>query len=109
VVAPVIALALAASACGGTSGATTTQQLRQPQRGGTLTIGEDSQPLSGFDPIMARLHEDQAAVENLVFDPTNVTSGIELSDDPILHFRSQVYGESYNRRTQEQRPTVMPE
>jgi catalase len=51
-----------------------------------------------------RLHEDQAAVEGLVFDPTNVVPGIELSDDPILHFRSQVYGESYNRRTAERRP-----
>jgi catalase len=51
-----------------------------------------------------RLHEDQSAVESLVFDPTNVVPGIELSDDPILHFRSQVYGESYNRRTTERRP-----
>jgi catalase len=35
----------------------------------------------------------------LVFDPTRVTDGIELSDDPVLHFRSQAYRESVARRT----------
>lgn len=35
----------------------------------------------------------------LVFDPTRVTDGIELSDDPVLKFRSAAYGESVARRT----------
>jgi catalase len=35
----------------------------------------------------------------LVFDPTRVTEGIELSDDPVLHFRRQAYAESVARRT----------
>ena len=35
----------------------------------------------------------------LVNDPTRVTDGIELSDDPILHFRHHVYAESVRRRT----------
>jgi catalase len=35
----------------------------------------------------------------LVFDPTRVTDGIELSDDPILHFRTHAYAESVFRRT----------
>jgi catalase len=35
----------------------------------------------------------------LVFDPTRVTDGIEPSDDPILHARSQVYAESVLRRS----------
>jgi catalase len=35
----------------------------------------------------------------LVFDPTRVTDGIELSDDPVLHFRKAAYGESVARRT----------
>ncbi|MDP9794919.1 catalase [Catenuloplanes nepalensis] len=48
--------------------------------------------------------EDQAALDATVFDPTGVVPGIELSDDPILHFRSQVYGESFTRRTHEERP-----
>jgi len=53
--------------------------------------------------------EDQAAVELTVFDPTAVVAGIELSDDPILHFRSQVYSESYSRRSGEERPAIKPE
>jgi catalase len=35
----------------------------------------------------------------LVNDPTRVTDGIEMSDDPILHFRYHVYAESVRRRT----------
>jgi catalase len=35
----------------------------------------------------------------LVFDPTRVTAGIELSDDPILAVRSGVYSASVARRT----------
>ena len=35
----------------------------------------------------------------LVNDPTRVTDGIELSDDPILHIRTYVYGESVRRRS----------
>jgi catalase len=34
----------------------------------------------------------------LVFDPTRVTTGIELSDDPVLRFRSAAYSESVARR-----------
>jgi catalase len=35
----------------------------------------------------------------LVFDPTRVIEGIELSDDPVLAVRSLVYSESVRRRT----------
>lgn len=42
---------------------------------------------------------DRADVEPLVFDPTRVVDGIECSDDPILHARSDAYGVSYQRRT----------
>jgi catalase len=35
----------------------------------------------------------------LVFDPTRVTDGIETSDDPILHARSDAYAESVLRRS----------
>jgi catalase len=35
----------------------------------------------------------------LVFDPVRVTDGIELSDDPVLRFRSEAYRESVARRT----------
>jgi catalase len=35
----------------------------------------------------------------LVFDPTRVTDGIELSDDEILRFRPRAYSASVTRRT----------
>jgi catalase len=35
----------------------------------------------------------------LVFDPTRVVDGIELSDDPVLRFRKAAYSESVRRRT----------
>ena len=34
----------------------------------------------------------------LIFDPTNTTDGIDLSDDPILPARSAAYSISYDRR-----------
>lgn len=37
--------------------------------------------------------------ELLAFDPTRVTDGIELSDDPILRFRPQAYRVSVERRS----------
>ncbi|HUQ00419.1 MAG TPA: catalase family peroxidase [Aeromicrobium sp.] len=40
----------------------------------------------------------------LVFDPTRVIDGIELSDDPLLAVRSRVYSESVRRRTGIARP-----
>jgi catalase len=35
----------------------------------------------------------------LVFDPTRVTDGIELSEDPVLRFRPLAYSESVGRRS----------
>jgi len=35
----------------------------------------------------------------LIFDPTNRTDGIDLSDDPILLARSAAYSISYEQRT----------
>ena len=35
----------------------------------------------------------------VVFDPTRVVDGIELSDDPILRYRPAAYSESVSRRT----------
>ena len=37
--------------------------------------------------------------DDYVFDPTRVTDGIELSDDPVLHFRPRAYSISHERRT----------
>jgi len=38
------------------------------------------------------------AGNNLIFDPTVLTKGIECSDDEILLFRKHAYADSYNRR-----------
>jgi catalase len=35
-----------------------------------------------------------------VFDPTRVVDGIELSNDPVLRFRSPAYSVSVGRRTE---------
>jgi catalase len=51
---------------------------------------------------------DQRALEPLVFDPTGVVPGLELSADPLLRFRADVYSESYNRRTHEPRAGAGP-
>jgi catalase len=49
--------------------------------------------LAGPDP------ERERDGDILVFDPTRVTDGIELSKDPILRFRPQAYSVSVTRRT----------
>jgi catalase len=42
----------------------------------------------------------------LVFDPTRVTDGIELTDDPILRFRKAAYSVSVDRRSGVPAPTT---
>lgn len=37
--------------------------------------------------------------DDLVFDPTRLTDGIETSDDPVLAFRPRAYAISHERRT----------
>jgi catalase len=59
--------------------------------------------------VIDREHEDPDEVDAWVFDPTRMPPGIELSDDPLLHFRSEAYAESHRRRTHEQRPSILPE
>ena len=39
--------------------------------------------------------------DDLVFDPTRVTDGIEPSDDPVLRFRPRAYALSHERRSRE--------
>ena len=49
---------------------------------------------------VARISLTSAADERrLVFDPTNVTDGIDLSADPILLARSAAYSISYHYRS----------
>jgi catalase len=44
----------------------------------------------------------------LVFDPTRVTDGVELTDDPIPRFRSQAYSVSVEERAGVPRPAELP-
>lgn len=59
--------------------------------------------------VLDRIHEDQAALDATMFDPTKVPPGIELSDDPVLHFRSESYIESQRRRRAETKPEIVLE
>lgn len=51
--------------------------------------------------VLDRIHEDQVALDKLVVDPTVQPPGIELSNDPVLHFRSAAYTASQKRRSRE--------
>ena len=59
--------------------------------------------------VVDRLHEDPVLVDDLMFDPTAVPPGIELSDDPVLHFRSEAYVASQKLRRSEPTPDVVAE
>jgi len=59
--------------------------------------------------VIEREHEDSELVDEWVFDPTRMPAGIELSNDPLLHFRSEAYWESHRRRRSETKPAIVPE
>jgi catalase len=59
--------------------------------------------------VVDALHEDQDKVDRSMFDPTLVPAGIEVSDDPVLHFRSEIYIESQKRRRAESKPAIISE
>ncbi|WP_216901444.1 catalase family peroxidase [Nocardia alni] len=42
--------------------------------------------------------DDQKYWDTQAFNPTRITEGIELSDDPVLKFRAHAYAESLHRR-----------
>ena len=85
----------------------------------TARLAEDGDPTD--DPTIA-WPEEREAVEMgvveltgpeterekgddvMVMDPTRMTDGIELSDDPILHVRSYAYSVSVERRSGVPRP-----
>lgn len=75
-----------------------------------IVLGEEGDPLD--DPTTRwpnsrrRIEAGQLSIlrsvdepHDLFMDPARVSQGIELTDDPILHFRSAVYAESWRRRT----------
>jgi catalase len=54
---------------------------------------------AGTLELVAPETERETKGDILVFDPTRVVDGIELSDDPVLRVRSLVYSASVERRT----------
>jgi catalase len=56
--------------------------------------------------VVDRLHEDPVAADQIMYDPTDLPPGLEASDDPVLHFRSEVYVESKRRRADETKPEI---
>ena len=65
----------------------------EPWRGDRETI------LGGTLELTELETERETGGDILVFDPTRVTDGIELSDDPILQFRARAYSVSIERRS----------
>jgi catalase len=58
--------------------------------------------VAGRLTVTGPVSDPEADGSVVVFDPTRVIDGIELSDDPVLRFRGQVYGESVARRQGEE-------
>ena len=64
-----------------------------------MSVWKGSEEFSAGTLTITDLSPDPEADGSLkVFDPTRVVEGIELSDDPILHYRALAYSESANRR-----------
>ena len=62
-------------------------------------VWPDNRPTIELGEIAITKALDTKKVENgLLFMPTNLTKGIDVSDDPILNTRTEAYGESYGRR-----------
>jgi catalase len=64
-------------------------------------VWPDSRPLVDLGEIAVTKALDTQKVENdLLFLPTNLPTGIEPSDDPIINTRTEAYAESFGRRHQ---------
>lgn len=66
----------------------------------TVVWPEDSQLITVGQ--LSITDELDAPQEPMMFDPTNVTPGIECTEDAILNFRHSAYAVSYERRTHNQ-------
>ncbi|WP_315834456.1 catalase family peroxidase [Bradyrhizobium prioriisuperbiae] len=63
-------------------------------------VWPDSRPTVELGEIAVTKALDTKKVENeLLFMPTNLTGGIEASDDPLINTRTEAYAESFGRRT----------
>jgi catalase len=59
----------------------------------------DRELSAGIIDVTTGVPDPEESGGPVVFDPTRVVDGIELSDDPILRYRPSAYSESISRRT----------
>jgi len=64
----------------------------------TTAWPDERETIVGGRLAINHVAEDQQAIDDLIFDPTRLVPGIEISDDQILAARSAAYGASYERR-----------
>ena len=64
-------------------------------------VWPDERPTVELGEIAITKPLDTKSIERmLIFLPTNLTAGIEASDDPIINTRTEAYAESFGRRAQ---------
>jgi catalase len=54
----------------------------------------------GTITLTKAVSDNEAAQKGLLFLPTNLTDGIEVSDDPLIDVRTEAYAVSFGRRSQ---------
>ena len=54
---------------------------------------------AGVIAVTTKVADPEQSGGLVVYDPTHIADGIELSDDPILRYRGASYGESIARRS----------
>jgi catalase len=73
-----------------------------PTNDGSLVWPEDRRTIEiGTISVTSVVADSDAAQRALVFFPTTLTEGIELSDDPLPALRTSVYAMSFARRQQQ--------
>jgi catalase len=72
-----------------------------PTHDSTVAWPDDREEIVAGRLELSSLVDDPDFWDAQAFDPTQLTSGVELSDDPLLHFRKAAYAESHRRRAEE--------
>ena len=66
---------------------------------GSISWPDDRPQLElGSIRVIKQIEDSEAVQRRLIFDPTQLADGIELSNDPLLPARSAIYGIAYKRR-----------
>ncbi len=67
--------------------------------GDATKVWPEDRPIVDLGEIAITKALDTAAIENqLLYLPTNLTAGIDISDDPLVELRTEAYAESFGRR-----------